>query len=194
MAEQNNPHLLQLVDQIEILGYFRYVKPERIPRLKSLFVKKPNLWSVNVKRYFFADEAVIAPCGAGYGAADLLKNISPILKKVGIRFKQLDEQCSDEGHYMALNGQRYLLVSREELEAADSKYIVAGYKTPRTFALINKLFQDVNSDERIYSIYGANDHRAFILPEAVYNLFLEHKIEDAYNLKMYNPSDHLSID
>jgi hypothetical protein len=182
--EQDDQTYSQLADQLEALGYFRYAAPERIPHWKSVFAKKRNIWNASVKRDFPADEAAI------YGVKDLLRKIPARVRKEILPLKKMRENLTHEGHWIVANDQRYDLVLKAELEGLTSKFGIWRIKTPRSLAFINKLFQDAGSEQRIYSLAGGNDHWVFILPQSVYDLFIEYQIEGANELKMYKSADY----
>lgn len=175
--EQREMHSA-LIEQLDTLGFFRFVRPGQVAGLKARFLKKPNLWvwTARVKRDFPADEERLVEGGVG----TFLKTLNPVFKAAGVRLHKIEEQCGAEGYWIKVNGIRYELYSKELLQAANEQRSTALWETTthRSFALINQLFQEAGSEERIFSLGGWNDHWAFVWTEAIHTLLRESSIWD----------------
>jgi hypothetical protein len=171
---------LPLIEQLEALGFFRFVKPERLPRLKATFLKKPNfwVWISMVKRSYPADSESLAEGGV----ERFFRRLRPRLKQCGVPFPKLQEGDSP-GYSLALNSIWYDLFSEADLEIWHSWDIT----TRRSFALINKLFRDHGTDERIYSFYDVG--WGYILTEAQFAAFANSTLpdkEDILDFRLYH--------
>ena len=166
MSDKLTPQ--DLVEELDALGFYRFVKPHRIERLKAQFLKSPSLWTLThwTKRNYPADEERLAEGGVG----TFLEELASILKACGVRLRQIEEKCDVDGYSIAINNQVYELYSAEDVRAANEDKSLAMWEktTQRSFALINRLLREQGSDERIYSYAGWNDHWAFVLTEAMY--------------------------
>lgn len=165
---------IALIEQLETLGYFRFVKPESLPRLKATFLKKPNfwVWISMVKRSYPADSESLAEGGV----ERFFRKIRPILKASDVPFPKIQE-LSINGYSIALNGTRYDLCSETDLKIWHSWDVISR----RTFALINKLFRDSSSNERIYS--EGQIEWAYILTEAQVAAFANSTLPDKEDVR-----------
>jgi hypothetical protein len=160
----DSAEFIPLLEQLEALGYFRFVKPERVQRIKARFLKKPNFWRWlhDVKRDYPADAEALAEGDV----KEFFKDIRAVLKASGVPFPKIKEIGKD-GYFISINDTWYELYSEADLKLWHSWDVT----TRRSFALINKLFRDSGSNERIYSVRGGNDHWAYILTEAQFTAF-----------------------
>ncbi len=178
-----------LVEQLDMLGFYRFVKSHRIKRLKALFLEKPSLWTLTrwTKRDYPADEERLAEGGVGA----LLEDLAPILEACGVKLGQIEEQCGRDGYSIAINHVVHELYNAEDVRAAneDQSIVMWEKTTQRSFALINQLLRDQGCDERIYSFAGWNDHWAFILTEAMYATLIDSDLKrDVEQLVLYDIS------
>lgn len=176
-----------LVEALGALGFYRFVKPHRIERLKARFLKLPSLWTLThwTKRDYPADEERLAEGGVGA----FLQELAPIFKACGVKLRQTKEKCGVDGYSIVINNLVYELYSAEDVRAANEDKSLAMWEktTQRSFALINRLLREQGSDERIYSYAGWNDHWAFILTEAMYTTLKDSALKhDVEQLILYN--------
>ena len=187
---QNSPRLLQLIEQLETLGYFRYVEPGKLSGVKSSFMRKPSLSSLQANREFGFPSWRVGPDARTCQLANFIRSLFPIFKDIGIHIKEMEEHNSSEGHWIVIDGQRFELALPQRVRASAAGQSLEEYKTPRSFAVINKLFEDAQSEERIYySKLEYYDHRGHVMPTAAYDLLMQYKIEGANDLVLYDADE-----
>ncbi len=191
----NDQRLRELGEQLVHLGFYRYTQPRHVPRLRAIFEKTGSLTDERTHRDYPADAESLAECGVG----EFLREIAPILKAQSIDLDQVEEVCSPESYSITVNGTAFVLYSAAEM-AADiaSKGMTTNIwelAARRTCALLNTLLVEHGSDERVYSLYGGNDHWVFFLTEALYQVLCASGIVDildvVHDLQFYDPSEVL---
>lgn len=159
-----------LLEQLDSLGFFRFVQPSQVDAVKRRLVKNPYLfvWTQQVKRDYPADGKWLLKGGVG----KFLRELKPAFKATGVDLHPIEEQCGKEGYWIKVHGIKYVLYSAEELQAASESQssVIWDNTIQRSFALINHWLQKAGSDERIFSLGGANDHWAYIWTEAIHTL------------------------
>jgi len=85
---------------------------------------------------------------------------------------------------ISINGKEYILCSGEEFN--QPLFYVQHTITRNLFAVINGLFKEAGSDERIFSLYGGNDHVSIFLTHELFNLLAESDFaESVKDLRLY---------
>jgi hypothetical protein len=199
----------QFTNELQTLGYFRYIREERKPRIPKMLEqlkKKPSIYTVGVNRDFPASEQRLTKCSV----KNFLKEVRPVLKANGVDVtqRQIVEDCSREGYRIHVKGKSYQIYSAEELEREDRKSFTTVHdwlksisfrklepdhlwsiSGRRTFAMINDLLKNAGAEERIYSLYGGNDHWAWFFSEKLYSLLADADFFHGETLTLYEDLD-----
>ncbi len=170
-------------NQIEELGYFRYVKESKkkhIPRMLQKMKKTHSLFSVMVNRDYPADEERLAECGV----KNFMMDIMSILRINNVIIDNIDERCSRDGYNLNINGKEFVMYSGEEVDKVGVN--IWNLTKERAFSMINKMLRVAGSDERIFSLYGGNDHWCVFLTLALHDIIVRSNlIAEATDLKLY---------
>lgn len=160
-------------------GFFRYLRPRQsIPRMLARIKAKNFIFTAQVYRDYPADEESI---GEWRGTL-FLPDLKHILRANNVQLKSVIE--SPTPGKLLINGTEYILCSGEEFN--QSVYTIQHIITRRLFAVINTLLKDAGSEERLFSLYGGNDHWGIFLTRDLYNLILKSDFaEDVKDLVLY---------
>lgn len=155
--------LEMLLSKLEALGYYKFIEKTEIDRVKAESLKAGYIfgWEESARDYM-SDAEDLAEGGIG----EFLETIRPFLEKQNIELNVGNEDFSDKGYIIEINGFKYEIYSEDELNSEDLWEL----STNRSFAIVNKLLTEANSNERIYILYGGNDLRAIFLTDEMYKL------------------------
>lgn len=172
----------QFANELQALGYFRYIREERIQRIPKMLEqlkKEPSIYTIGVNRDFTASEKRLTKCGI----KTFLKDVHPILKANGVDItqRQIVEDCTREGYSIHIKDKTYRIYSAEELLRNDIWWTTG----KRTFAMINDLLKNAGSEERIYSNYGGEDNWAWFFTEKLYRLLADADFFHGDSLTLY---------
>lgn len=155
---------------LEQLGYLRYASAGKKQNSSKVFQKmeaSPTLFGGGVNRDFPADEERLTECGV----RKFLNQIKFILSANGVTYQKIKEDCSRRGYTVQIDNREFPIYSSDELQ--NSNESIWSISTARVFSMINKLLKEAGSEERIYSLYGGNDHRAIFLTSKLYDLIVK---------------------
>lgn len=158
------------INSLYDLGYFRYVDgttKSHFLRVLEKLKHTDSLFGIKAKRDYPADEERLAECGV----KNFIMLIAPLLRANSVIFRPIKEECSREGYDIYINKRKFTVYSRAELNASNIDLWNLAKK--RTFAIINTLLNEAGSNERLYSLYGGNNHWAFFLTKELYDLILK---------------------
>lgn len=174
---------IQISKSLEELGYFRYLsstQKKTIPQILTKLKSNGYMFSINVGRDYPADEEAIGEGGVKY----FLSDIKHILRTNNIKLTSIVEDPTPSAYRIVLNGKEYILCEGEEFNQSAST--VQHIITQRLFAVINSLFKDAGSEERIFSLYNGNDHVAIFLTHDLYDLLAKSDFaDDIKELRLY---------
>jgi hypothetical protein len=176
--------------RLEELDFFRYAQPHLVPRLRARLIKTGNILDAQTRRVYFADEERLAECGI----RALLREIRPVLTNQGVFLRTIEEDCHQQGYTITINQRRFTLYSSIELEADRAsrgrESNIWDLTGRRMCALVNHLLAEHHSSERLYSLYGGNDHLALFLTQALYELIRAGGFDQIGNyLILYRPDE-----
>ena len=105
--------LSEFADRLEVLGFFRYTPPEVLASLKHDF--QESSWAAvfgETGRLFLADAEDLTEGGVG----DFLRGIELFLKGQGISLNQVEDDVSEQGYAVMVNGRRYKIYDGDEVQ------------------------------------------------------------------------------
>ena len=151
---------VQLANELEARGFFRYLDPEEAARAKAAVAKDgiEAIWRVETGRFVLtADPEDLAEGGI----RDWLEELRPTLGRMGARIEEDVEQEIDESHYVVRAGGRAYLIY--DADAAADMALMWGLSWSRAFGLLNDLLEQAGSRERAYA--GSDAGVWFLTPE-----------------------------
>ncbi|GIV97614.1 MAG: hypothetical protein KatS3mg057_2271 [Herpetosiphonaceae bacterium] len=152
-----------LLNELELLGFYRYTDPNDVIAVKAQAVEIGYLFGWEcTQRDYIADAEDLAEGGV----KAFLETILAFLQRQGVELHSVQEDYSDQGYTIMVNGKTYAIYSNEEPSGAN----IWALSTKRTFDLVNHLLAEAGSDERVYLLYGGNDARAIFLTEEMHEL------------------------
>jgi hypothetical protein len=159
--------LSEFADRLEVLDFFRYAPAEAVAALKQEF--QESRWAAvfgETGRLFHADAEDLTEGGVG----DFLRQIEPFLKAQGISLNHVEDDVSEQGYCVKVNGRRYKLYDTDELHKREREKqlgLLWGLSGARAFAIVNGLLEEAGSEERLYAVNGGNDLFGFFLTAAL---------------------------
>ena len=139
------------VDRLDQLGFFKY-----IDSAQREDAKRQGAAAIygETGRLFHADAESLAEGGVG----DFLREMEPFLRKQGVTISQIEDQFRDYDYSVTINGMDYIIYSADELELHGQRVVsIWGLATVRSFAIVNELLANAESNERLYAVNGGND-------------------------------------
>ncbi len=153
--------LLEFADHLEVLGFFRYAPSESVAAFKRGF--QESSWTAvfgETGRLFDADAEHLTEGGVG----DFLRRLEPFLKGQGISLNQVEDDVSEEGYSVTVNGGRYKIYNTDEIQRSERQPgLLWGLSSARAFATVNRLLEGAGAEERLYAVNGGNDLFGFFL-------------------------------
>jgi hypothetical protein len=159
--------LSEFADRLEVLGFFRYAPVEAVAALKQDF--EESRWKAifgQTGRLFHADAEDLAEGGVG----DFLRKIEPFLNANGIALTHVEDDVSEQGYSVTVNGTRTRIFDTDELHQRETQKqpgLIWGLSGARAFAIVNGLLEEAGSEERLYAVNGGNDLFGFFLTQAL---------------------------
>jgi hypothetical protein len=159
--------ILKLCAQLEPLGFHRYATEDDI-RWSIEDSSQTGPWhSAGTERMTWGDAEAIAE----WGACAFLERISPILQRYGVpplACEQQEWSPEPREYRIKVNGRDRLIYPK-----GDPEWEPLWMSVPaRTFAVVEHLLREANSDVHIYSPKGeiAQESSALFLTEEMYNI------------------------
>jgi hypothetical protein len=137
-----------LADELEPLGFYKYVAGEDLEDIKAEAGNGDALWFLDVGRAFSADAERLAEGGV----QDLLDYLGPALKTEGCELPAISQTYDSRRGYTLMIGDEPHPMW-DESEAKGSWELT----TTRAAALINRRLELVGSLERIHLLRGGED-------------------------------------
>lgn len=151
------PHA-KLADDLEPLGFYKYVFAEQVEEVKGEADKDAHTFFVAVGRAFDADAERLAEGGV----RDLLDYLGPALRAEGCELGAIAETYDAErGYTLTIGDEEHTMWN--EPEAGSSWELT----TSRAAALINQRLEQVGSEERIHLLHGGEDGVFVLLTAAM---------------------------
>jgi hypothetical protein len=151
---------VQLADELDARGLFRYLDPEDAVRAKATLAKDgiEAIWRVETGPFVLAADPEDLAEG---GIADWLEELRPALDRMGVRIPDDVEQEIDESrHVVRAGGREYPIY---DADAAEDMALLWGLSWSRAFGLLNDLLEQAGSEERAYA--GSDAGVWFLAPE-----------------------------
>ncbi|MFD0050097.1 hypothetical protein ACFVHQ_12310 [Actinomycetes bacterium NPDC127524] len=165
-----------LLDELESIGFFKYLDLDKINEVKEETIKSEYLYG-DTGRDFLADEEDLSEGGVG----TFLFEISPFLEKQGIQLIINNEDFNGEKYEIKVNGEKYVLYTQDEVE--NEEYVEIN--TQRAFSIINKLLEGARSEERLFALYGWNDLVAIFLTNEMYERIIKYEQDENERPRRY---------
>ena len=176
--------LIDLLNELESLGFYRYTPPEQIQIAKEEALQTHYIYGEPdgelVGRAFIADEEDLAE-----GAVDdFIDGLRPFLERQGAIITRVAQTIrTGDGYIVEVNGRPFVMYSEEELESDRDLWDVTAR---RAVAMVNVLLHEVDSTERLYRLWRANDAEAIFLTQEQYEA-----IRGSWDIKPFNmPSEY----
>jgi hypothetical protein len=97
-----------------------------------------------------------------------LRPIEPFLKGPGIALNQVEDDISERGDSVMVDGRRYKIYDADEVQRREKQLgLLWGLSGARAFAIGNGLLEGGGSEERLYAVKGGNDLDGFFLTPAL---------------------------
>jgi hypothetical protein len=144
---------VQLANDLEARGFFRYLHPEDAARAKAAVAKDGigAIWRVETGRFVLAGDAEDLAEG---GVVAWLDELRPALGRMGVRIDADVTQEFEESRYVVHAGGRdYTIYDLEgaDAAAAEDGALLWGLSWSRAFGLLNDLLEQAGSGERAYA-------------------------------------------
>jgi len=150
--------LAKLAEDLEALGFYKYVFAEHVEDVKHEADRGAYTWFVEVGRAFDADAERLAEGGV----SDLLDYLRPALKAEGCELGAIAQTYDAiRGYTLTIGGERHTLWNQSEARKSWE------LTTSRTATLINHKLEQVGSDERVHSLHGGEDAVFVLLTAAM---------------------------
>lgn len=162
--QKNDSNLIEPLDELESIGFYRYVDSKRIPEVKAEDHKTGYIYG-DTGRFFLADAEDLMEGGVG----SFYLEIQPFLEKQGAHFIIEAENFIDENYEIVLNKEKYILYIQDEIQNEEISETV----TKRAFSIINKLLEKAGSQERLFALYGWNDQVAVFLTNEMHEKIIK---------------------
>lgn len=154
---QRTPHA-KLADDLEPLGFYKYVFPEQVEEVKQEADNGAHTFFVEVGRAFDADAERLAEGGV----RDLLDYLRPALSAEGCELGAIAQTYDAvRGYTLTIGDEPHTMWN--EAEARSSWELT----TSRTAALINQKLEQAGSEERIHLLHGGEDGVFVLLTAAM---------------------------
>jgi hypothetical protein len=140
--------LSRLADELEPLGFYKYVAGEDLEAIKAEASKGAAFWFFEVGRAFDADAERLAEGGV----ADLLDYLGPALKTEGCELPAITQTYdARQGYTLIIGDEPHTMWNESE---ANRSWELT---TTRTAALINRKLEIVGSQESVHLLSGGED-------------------------------------
>jgi hypothetical protein len=144
---------MQLANDLEARGFFRYLDPKDAEKAKAAIEKDgiSAIWRVETGRFVLGADAEDLAEG---GIVDWLEELRPALERMDVRLPDDVEQQIDEARYAVHAGGRdYTIYDLEgaDAAAAEDGALLWGLSWSRAFGLLNDLLEQAGSGERAYA-------------------------------------------
>jgi len=112
----------------------------------------PAIFGEASGRVFSADGLNLAKGGV----SKFIESLRPFLEGQGVKMPELQDDLKQESYTLIVDGAPLPIWTGEDLtrELGTQPGITAGIAAARSFALVNKLLEGANSQERAYAIYS----------------------------------------
>jgi hypothetical protein len=161
-SQESDSEIGEVIAQLEKLGYYEYMDQNEVEDVKRDSIKAGYAFGWERSgRDFTTDAESLAEGGIG----EFYKDVSVFLLRQNVNLEVTNEDFSDKGYSIVVNGTEYEIYSARELESGD----IWELSTVRSFSIINKLLKDAGSKEQVYALYGGNDLRAVFLTDEMYD-------------------------
>jgi hypothetical protein len=162
------------VNQLEALGYFNGLSPEKARSLKQDFQQKgwDGIFS-DSHRLFMSDAENLAEGGIG----EFIREIEPFLAAQGVHLPEIEDEVSEKGYVVQVDGVAHKIYDEAEFKrdcSGEQPGLMWGLSSVRGFGIVNELLDAAGSQERVYAVNGGNDLFAFFLSPALFKLITEH--------------------
>jgi hypothetical protein len=149
--------------QLDRLGFFAYVDPSERGAIETDARRRPSeaVFDERTHRFFHADAESLAEGGV----VELLRELEPTLRRLGVPALELDEELdadAPDDYAVTVNGERRVIYSEPELAAAGSGR-AWGLAAARTLRIVDDLLAAAGSNERAWAYQGGNDLGVWIL-------------------------------
>ena len=156
---------VQLANDLEARGFFRYLDPEDAEKAKAAVTRDGigAIWRVETGRFVLGADAEDLAEG---GVVDWLEELRPTLERIGARIDVDVTQEFEESRYVVHAGGRdYMIYDLEgaDAAAAEDGALLWGLSWSRAFGLLNDLLEQAGSGERAYA--GSDAGVWFLTPE-----------------------------
>lgn len=173
-----------IIDELKAAQYYKFTKEEYLPKAlehsynaikKHMFARdfdlydKENILASLDRRCYGADNEDLAESGV----ADLLDKLAYVFNVENVLLGEVVQDFTGEDYSVTINGQKYIIYTKEELKKEDSWYLSA----KRTVGIINDLFKKSNSDERAYLRSGGNDGQIVLLNKRLVEIVKKYKLD-----------------
>lgn len=157
----------RLADELEPLGFYKYVPGEDLEDVKEEASKGAAFWFLEVGRAFNADAERLAEGGV----ADLLDYLGPAFKAEGCELPAITQTYdSRQGYTLMIGDEPHTMWN--ESEAKRSWELT----TTRAAALINRRLEVVGSQERVHLISGGEDGVFVLLTAAMHDVIASSEV------------------
>lgn len=158
-----------LLDELESIGFFKYLDSDKINEVKKEAIKSEYLYG-DTGRDFLADEEDLSEGGVG----TFFLEISPFLEKQGIQLIINNEDFNEEKYEIQVNSEKYTLYT--QIDVDNEEYVETN--TRRAFSIINKLLEGAGTKERFFALYGWNDLVAIFLTNEMYEKIIKYEQDE----------------
>src|SRR6185369_15967185 len=102
----------ELLDQLERLGFYRFMSPALTQAAMNEALQTGYLFSGETQRDYNADSEDLAEGGV----LDLLGKMKSFLTREGVDIGEVTQDFETDGYSVMINGEEYRMYSQEELE------------------------------------------------------------------------------
>jgi hypothetical protein len=144
---------VQLANDLEARGFFRYLDPKDAEKAKAAVAKDGigAIWRVETGRFVLGADAEDLAEG---GIVDWLEELRPALARMGVRIDEdVTQEIDETGYVVHAGGRDYTIYDLEgaDAAAAEDGTLLWGLSWSRAFGLLNDLLERAGSEELAYA-------------------------------------------
>ncbi|QDU81333.1 hypothetical protein Pla110_30740 [Polystyrenella longa] len=183
-SKQNSPEdVVDFVEELLSLGYLKYAQGEYHSTIKEQLISSVKAGAIITdwdddcvgmdRRSYPADNEALAEGAIG----ECIRLMVPVLKAENICVDLIADHFDEDRYTVEINGNRHLIYTQQYVEQSIYHPDGADIWTValmRLLEVLNSMFEEVGSSERVFAHMGGNDGRIIVISEEMYQHYLRH--------------------